>query len=188
MLLTILVMALTDTMGTLVGVSERAGLLGEHGHLPQAGRAMMADAAATCFAAIAGTTTSGAFVESAAGVSAGGRGGMTAVTVAALFALSLFFAPFVTAIPPQTYGPALVIAGAMMPAPIAEIDFTDYTELIPTFAAIALMSFTYNIGVGITAGFVLYTLLKVAAGRHREVRPGLWTPAGLSVLFFACRP
>ena len=187
-LLTIFVMALVDTMGTLVGVSERAGLLDEQGHLPQIERPMMADALATTFAALVGTTTAGAFIESAAGVSVGGRTGMTAVVTAMLFGMSLFFAPTVTSIPPQAYGPALVIVGAMMIAPIRKIDFDDYTELLPAFAIIALMSFTYNIGAGITAGFVLYPWFKVAAGRGREIRPGLWVLNILSTLFFAFYP
>jgi len=187
-LLTIFVMALVDTLGTLVGVSERAGLLDEHGHLPQIERPMMADALATTFAALVGTTTAGAFIESAAGVSVGGRTGMTAVVTAMLFGVSLFFAPTVTAIPPQAYGPALVMVGAMMIAPIRKIDFDDYTELLPAFAIIALMSFTYNIGVGIAAGFVLYPWFKVAAGRGREIRPGLWVLNILSTLFFVFYP
>ncbi len=187
-LLTIFVMALIDTLGTLVGVSERAGLLDQHGHLPQIERPMLADALATVFAALVGTTTAGAFIESAAGVSVGGRTGMTAVVTAMLFGASLFFAPAVTAIPPQAYGPALVMVGAMMIAPISKIDFDDYTELIPAFAVIALMSFTYNIGVGITAGFVLYPWFKVAAGRAREIQPGLWMLNILSLLFFVFYP
>jgi AGZA family xanthine/uracil permease-like MFS transporter len=187
-MLTIFVMALVDTMGTLVGVSERAGLLDDAGHLPQIERPMMADALATTFAALVGTTTAGAFMESAAGVSVGGRTGMTAVVTAMLFGVSLFFAPTVAAIPPQAYGPALVMVGALMLAPIRRIDFDDYTELIPAFAIIALMSFTYNLGLGITAGFVLYPWFKVAAGRGREIRPGLWTLSVLSMLFFAFYP
>jgi adenine/guanine/hypoxanthine permease len=187
-LLTIFVMALVDTMGTLVGVSERAGLLDEEGHLPQIERPMLADALATTFAALVGTTTAGAFIESAAGVSVGGRTGMTAVVTAMLFGMSSFFAPTVTAVPPQAYGPALVIVGAIMIAPIRKIDFDDYTELLPAFAIIGLMSFTYNIGAGITAGFVLYPWFKVAAGRGREIRPGLWVLNILSTLFFVFYP
>ena len=187
-LLTIFVMALVDTVGTLVGVSERAGLLDAAGSLPQIERPMMADALATTFAALAGTTTAGAFIESAADVSAGGRTGMTAVVTAMLFGVSLFFAPIVAAIPPQAYGPALVIVGAAMIAPIRKIDFEDYTELLPAFAAIALMSFTYNIGVGIAAGFVLYPWFKVAAGRGGEVRAGLWMLNVLSTMLFAFYP
>jgi adenine/guanine/hypoxanthine permease len=187
-MLSIFVMALIDTMGSLVGVSARAGFLDERGNLPQIERPMLCDALATIFAALAGTTTSGAYIESAAGVHAGGRTGLTAVFVAALFAGSLFFAPLVVAIPPAAYGPALVVVGAMMMAPIAKIDFDDPTELIPAFTVIALMSFTYNIGVGITAGLLLYPLLKLFSGRAREVHSGLWVLAVLSALFYVFYP
>jgi len=187
-MVSIFVMALVDTMGSLVGVSARAGFLDQRGHLPQIERPMIADALSTIFAALVGTTTSGAFIESAAGVSVGGRTGFTAIVVAALFALSLFFAPIVTAIPAAAYGPALIIVGSMMMAPIAKIDFDDPTELLPAFATIALMSFTYNIGVGITAGLVLYPMFKLIAGRGREVPAGLWALAALSLLFFILYP
>ena len=186
--LTIFIMAFVDTMGTLIGVSARAGYLDDRGNLPQIERPMLADAASTAFAALVGTTTAGAYVESATGIEAGGRTGFTAVVVAALFLLALFFAPLVAAIPPQAYGPALIIVGLLMVEPITRIDFKDYTELIPAFAVIVLMSFTYNIGIGITAGFVLYPFAKLVAGRRREVRSGLWVLALLSLLFFVFYP
>jgi AGZA family xanthine/uracil permease-like MFS transporter len=187
-LLTIFVMALIDTMGSLIGVSARAGFLDADGTLPQIERPMLADAIATMFAGLAGTTTSGAYIESAAGVHVGGRTGLTAVVVAGLFALSLFFAPVVAAIPAAAYAPALIVVGAMMVAPIVKIDFDDYTEMIPAFAVIVLMSFTYNIGIGITAGLVLYPLFKLAAGRHKEIHAGLWILCILSVLFYVFYP
>ncbi|HJT00180.1 MAG TPA: NCS2 family permease [Terriglobales bacterium] len=186
--LTIFVMAFVDTMGTLIGVSARAGFLDENGNLPQIERPMIADALSTTFAALVGTTTSGAFIESATGVEAGGRTGLTAIVTAVCFAGTLFFSPFVAAIPPQAYGPALIVVGLLMLAPITKIRFDDFTELIPAFAVVALMSFTYNIGVGITAGFVLYPFCKLVAGRFREVKPGLWVLAGLSLLFFIFYP
>lgn len=186
--LTIFIMAFVDTMGTLIGVSARAGFLDEQGRLPQIERPMLADALATTFAPLVGTTTAGAYIESATGVAAGGRTGFTAVVVAGCFAATLFFSPFVAAIPPQAYGPALVVVGALMLEPVTKIQFDDFTELVPAFAVIALMSFTYNIGVGITAGFVLYPFAKVVAGRWREVKPGLWVLAALSLLFFVFYP
>jgi AGZA family xanthine/uracil permease-like MFS transporter len=187
-LLTIFVMALIDTMGSLIGVSARAGFLDPDGTLPQIERPMLADAIATMFAGLVGTTTSGAYIESAAGVHAGGRTGLTAVVVAALFAMSLFFAPLVAAIPAAAYAPALIVVGAMMIAPVVKIDFDDYTELIPAFTVIALMSFTYNIGIGITAGLILYPLVKLATGRRSEVHAGLWLLCGLSILFYVFYP
>jgi AGZA family xanthine/uracil permease-like MFS transporter len=187
-LLSIFVMALIDTMGSLIGVSARAGFLDADGSLPQIERPMLADAIATIFAGLAGTTTAGAYIESASGVQVGGRTGLTAVVVAALFGMSIFFAPLVSAIPAAAYAPALIIVGAMMIAPVLKIDFDDYTELIPAFTVIALMSFTYNIGVGITAGLILYPLFKLAAGRWREVHPGLWMLSALSILFYIFYP
>ncbi len=186
--LTIFIMAFVDTMGTLIGVSARAGFLDEHGNLPQIERPMLVDAISTMLAALFGTTTSGAFIESATGVEAGGRTGFTSVVTAACFAGTLFFAPLISSIPSQAYGPALIVVGLLMLAPITKIDFTDFTELIPAFAVVALMSFTYNVGVGITAGFVLYPFCKIVALRHREVKPGLWILAGVSLLFFVFYP
>ncbi len=186
--LTIFVMAFVDTMGTLIGVSARAGFLDKHGNLPEIERPMLADALSTIFASLSGTSTAGAFIESATGVEAGGRTGLTSVVVAVCFAGTLLFSPLIAAIPAQAYGPALIVVGLLMLAPITKIRFDDYTELVPAFAVVALMSFTYNIGIGITAGFVLYPLCKAAGGRWAEVKPGLWLLAGLSLLFFVFYP
>ncbi|HLW54810.1 MAG TPA: NCS2 family permease [Candidatus Angelobacter sp.] len=186
--LTIFIMAFVDTMGTLIGLSARAGFLDEKGNLPQIERPMMVDALATCFSPAIGTTTSGAFVESATGIEAGGRTGLTALVTGACFALTLFFAPLVGSIPAQAYGPALIIVGLFMLEPVTRIDFRDYTESIPAFAVVALMCFTFNIAVGITAGLVLYPLGKLVAGKIGEVKPALWALAALSLLFFIFYP
>jgi adenine/guanine/hypoxanthine permease len=186
--LTIFIMAFVDTMGTLIGLSARAGFLDREGNLPQIARPMLADAISTTVAALIGTTTSGAYVESATGIEAGGRTGFASVVTAACFALALFFSPFAAAIPKQAYGPALIMVGSFMLAPVAKIRFDDMTEVLPAFVVIALMIFTYNIGVGITAGFVLYPFCKVITGRIREVKPGLWVLATLSLLFFMFYP
>lgn len=186
--LTIFIMAFVDTMGTLIGLSARAGFLDERGNLPQIERPMMVDALSTTLAPLLGTTTTGAFVESATGVEAGGRTGLTAIVVALCFSLAAFAAPLVAAIPSQAYGPALIIVGLFMLAPITRIDFTDYSESIPSFAVVALMCFTYNIAVGIAAGFLLYPFCKLVQGRVREVRAGLWALAALSLLFFIFYP
>jgi len=185
---TIFIMAFVDTMGTLIGVSARAGFLDAEGNLPQIERPMLVDAISNCFAPAIGTTTTGAFVESATGIEAGGRTGLTALVTAACFALTLFFAPFVAAIPPQAYAPALIVVGLFMLAPITRIDFSDYTESIPAFAVVTLMCFTFNIAVGITAGFVLYPICKLAAGKFSQVKPALWVLTALSLLFFIFYP
>lgn len=186
--LTVFVMAFVDTMGTLIGVSSLGGFLDQDGNLPEIEKPMMADALATTFASVVGTTTAGAYIESASGIKAGGRTGFTALVVALLFLCALFFAPFLTAVPPQAYGPALIVVGFLMLAPVREIPFDDWTELFPAFAVIMLMSFTFNIGVGITAGFVLYPVFKAAAGRAREVHAGLWVLSALSLLFYIFYP
>jgi adenine/guanine/hypoxanthine permease len=186
--LIIFVMAFVDTVGTLVGLSARAGLLDENGNLPEIEKPMLADALANLIAPALGTTTTGAYIESAAGIEEGGRTGFTSIVVALLFLLSLFFAPIATAVPPHAYGTALVIIGILMIAPITRLDFSDYTELIPAFLTIVLMSFTYNIGVGMTAGLITYPLLKTITGRIREVPRPLWLLAALSLSFYVFYP
>lgn len=186
--LTIFIMAFVDTMGTLIGLSARAGFLDENGNLPQIERPMLVDALTTCLAPVVGTTTSGAYVESATGIESGGRTGLTALVTAACFALTLFFAPFVAAIPAQAYGPALIIVGLFMLEPITKINFADYSESIPAFAVVTLMCFTFNIAVGICAGFVLYPLCKLVAGKIRQVKPALYVLTVFSLLFFVFYP
>jgi len=142
----------------------------------------------TCVAPALGTTTSGAYVESATGIEAGGRTGFTVLVTGSCFLLSLFFAPFVTAIPAQAYGPALIIVGLFMLAPITRIDFNDYTESIPAFMVVCLMAFTFNIAIGICAGFVLYPICKIVSGKTAQLKPGLWVLAILSLLLFIFYP
>ena len=187
-MLTVFIMAFVDTLGTLIGVSARAGLLDEHGDLPQIERPMLADALATTFAGAVGTSTAGAYIESATGIEAGGRTGFASIITALFFLLALFFAPLVSAIPPQAYGPALIVVGMLMVAPLRRINFDDNTELIPSFATIVLMSFTFNIGVGMTAGFLVYPFCKLIGGRAKEIRPGMWVMALLSLLFYIFYP
>jgi adenine/guanine/hypoxanthine permease len=186
--LTIFIMAFVDTMGTLIGLSARAGFLDEHGQLPQIERPMLVDAVATCVAPALGTTTAGAYVESATGIEAGGRTGFTVLVTGTCFLLTLIFSPFVAAIPPQAFGPALIIVGLFMLAPITHIDFGDFTESIPAFAVVVLMAFTFNIAIGICAGFVLYPICKIVAGKLKELKPGLWVLTALSLLFFVFYP
>jgi len=166
----------------------RAALLDKNGNLPEIERPMLADALATMVAPLLGTTTTGAYIESAAGIEEGGRTGFSALVVAALFALSLFFAPFFTIVPPHAYGIALIVIGSFMIRPISQLNFDDLTELIPAFLTVVLMIFTYNIGVGMTAGMITYVLLKLFTGRAGEVKPGMWVLALLSVSLFVFLP
>jgi len=148
----------------------------------------MVDALTTTLAPALGTTTAGAFVESATGIEAGGRTGFTVLVTGTCFLFTLFFAPFVGSIPAQAYGPALIIVGLFMLSPITRIDFSDYTESVPAFAVVVLMAFTFNIAIGITAGFVLYPICKVVDGKARSLHPGLWVLTALSLLFFVFYP
>jgi adenine/guanine/hypoxanthine permease len=186
--LTVFVMAFLDTIGTLIALGYKAELLDEKGNLPEIEKPMMCDAVATTAASLIGTTTTGAYIESATGIAAGGKSGLTAVVTAILFLFALFLAPFLTVIPAYAYGPALMIVGVLMIAPITKLRFEDLSESIPVFCVITLMSFTYNIGIGMTAGFILYPLFKILTGKIREIKPGLWVLAGLSLLFFVFYP
>jgi len=186
--LVVFVMAFVDTVGTLIGLSARADLLDEKGNLPDIEKPMLADALSTVVAPLLGTTTTGAYIESAAGIEEGGRTGFTCLVVAFLFLLSLFFAPLFTAVPPHAYGSVLIVIGIFMIQPVTKIDFEDYTELVPAFLTIVLMSFTFNIGVGMTAGMLSYPLLKTLSGRIREVAPGMWVLAAMSLCFYLFYP
>ncbi len=187
-ILTVFVMDFVDTMGTLIGVSYKAGLLDENGNLPEIEKPMLCDSLATIAGSLLGTTTTGTYIESATGIEAGGKTGLTAVVTACLFLLALFFAPFFSIIPACAYGPALIIVGMLMLSPITNIKFDDYTEVIPVFTIIIMMSFTYNLGIGMTASFIVYALIKAVSGRKEEVPLGLWLLAALSLLFFIFYP
>ena len=186
--LTVFVMGFVDTLGTLIGLAYKADLVDENGNLPQIEKPMLVDALATTAGALLGTSTSGAYIESAAGIAAGGRSGLTAVVTALLFLLALFCAPLFSSIPPYAYGPALVMVGCLMVASVARLKLSDLSETIPVFSAIVLMSFTYNVGIGMTAGFILYPLFMVLTGRARAVKSGMWVLAGLSAIFFVFYP
>ncbi len=183
-ILTVFVMDFVDTMGTLIGVSFKANLLDENGNLPEIEKPMMCDALATVAGSLLGTTTTGTFIESAAGVEAGGRSGFASVVTALLFLVALFFSPFFSIIPGFAYGSALIIVGMLMLQPITQLDFGDLTEVLPAFIVIALMSFTYNIGIGMTAGFVAYPLMKIFGGKVKEVHSGMWVLFVVSVVFY----
>jgi AGZA family xanthine/uracil permease-like MFS transporter len=167
-------MGFLDTLGTLVGVGAAGKLLDEKGDFPQIERPMLVDALSCVFSALVGTSTSGAYIESATGIKEGARTGLAAVTTAGLFALSLFFLPLVEPLQRlrYAYAPALVAVGLLMLEQVKGIDFGDLTELAPAFVTVAMMVFTYNIGNGLTAGLLLYPLVKVLAGRTAEIKPG----------------
>jgi AGZA family xanthine/uracil permease-like MFS transporter len=186
--LTLFTMAFLDTMGSLIGISARAGFLDSAGNLPQVERPFLADALATTVGALLGTTTNGVFVESAAGIEQGGRTGLVAVVAGGLFLLALFLSPLFAAIPSLATGPVLILVGFMMLEPVTRLDFSDYAEVIPALSVIAMMSFTYNLGVGMCAGFVLWPLFAVVRGRFRDIQPACWALFLLCLAFFVFYP
>jgi len=183
-----LMIVFVDTMGTLIGVSNRAGLLDENKNLPEIEKPMAVDAVSTSLAAFLGTTTSGAYLESAAGIEAGGRSGLTAVTVGLLMLLGLFFSPLFSMIPAFAYGSVLFVVGLMMITSAGEINFKDDTEIIPALFVILFILLSYNMGIGMAVGFVVYPLLKVFSGRGRETNAAQWIMFALSLLFFIFYP
>jgi AGZA family xanthine/uracil permease-like MFS transporter len=173
-LVTLFLMSFLDTLGTLVGVGAAGKMIDEKGNFPDIERPMMVDAVSCMFSALVGTSTSGAYIESATGIREGARTGLAAVTTGALFLVSLFFIPLIEPLQQlrYAYGPALIAVGVLMMSSVVKINFADLTELVPAFATIVMMVFTYNIANGLTAGLVLYPLFKLAAGRGREINAG----------------
>ena len=161
---------LFDTLGTLIGVASKADMLDENGKLPKIRGALLADAVGTSIGAVLGTSTTTTFVESASGVAEGGRTGLTAVTAAILFGLSLFLSPIFLAIPSFATAPALVIVGFLMMTSITRIDFEDYTEAIPAYIAIIAMPFMYSISEGIAMGVISYVIVNLIAGNASKKR------------------
>ena len=187
-ILTVLVMDFVDTMGTLLGVSLKAGFLDKDGNLPEIEKPMLCDSLSTIFGALMGTTTTGTFIESATGIQAGGRTGLTSVVTSVLFLLALFFSNLFAIVPAFAYGPALIIVGMLLFEPVTKLNFSDLSDVIPSFVVIVLMSFTYNLGIGMTAGFIIYPIIKLLAGKAREVSIGIWVLAVVSILFYIFYP
>lgn len=185
-LLTLVLMSFLDTLGTLVGVGAAGDMLDKDGNFPDVERPMLVDALSCVFASLVGTSTSGAFIESATGIREGARTGLAAVVTGLLFVAALFFVPLVGPLQQSryAYGPALVAVGMLMVGSMRKVDFDDLTEAIPAFACIVLMVFTYNIANGLTAGLVLHPVVKVAAGRAREVNAGSAVLAVLCLGYF----
>ena len=175
-----------DTMGTLYGACRGGNLLveGKNGELevPNMNRAMLADAVATCTGAVLGTSTVTTFVESSAGVAAGGKTGFTSLITAAAFLLALFFAPLAKLIPAYAYGAALVYVGVLMMGSVKDIDWSDVSVSVPAFLTLAMMPFTYNISYGIAFGLISYLVIKLFSGKVKEIKIGTWI---ITILFLA---
>ncbi len=168
-LFTFLFVDMFDTVGTLIGVSTKAGLIDKDGNIPKVKGALFADAFGTTFGAVLGTSTVTTYVESAAGVAEGGRTGLTALSTAVLFLLALFISPLFLMIPGAATAPALVLVGLFMMSPIKNIELEDYTEAIPAFLTMIMMPLTYSIAEGIMFGMLSYIVLKVFTGKAKDV-------------------
>ena len=171
-----------DTLGTLVGVCNRSGLLDENGNLPRAKGALMADAVATMAGAVMGTSTVTSYVESSSGVAQGGRTGLTSVVTALLFVGAIFFTPLVGIVPAYATAPALVIVGIYMMMSLRDLNYDDWTELVPSIVGFFMMPLAYSIAVGIEFAIVLYVTIKILTGRFKDVS---FLMIALSVLFIA---
>jgi len=175
---------LFDTMGTLLGTGAKAGYLDENGNLPKVKNAMIADAFATMGGAFLGTSTVTTYVESTAGISEGGRTGLTSLVVGILFLLALFLAPFAGLVLEEATAPALIMVGVLMMSAINYIDFSEYTEALPAFAVISVMPFTFSIAHGIAVGFIAYPIVKVFAGKKDEVHWVMYILGAVSIVHF----
>lgn len=180
--ITILFVDFFDSVGTLVGVAQKAGLVDEEGNVYRAKQALLTDAIGTTIAPFLGTSTVVSYVESAAGVAAGGRTGMTAFVVGILFFIAMFFSPLFVAIPSCATAPALIIVGLFMMQNITQIDFTDYAEGIPAFLTIILMPLTYSIATGLMFGSIAYAVLNLLGGRKNKVSVVMYVLAIIFIL------
>jgi adenine/guanine/hypoxanthine permease len=179
MMLTLLLVTILDTAGTLIGVARQAGLLDEEGKLPRLRQALLADSGSAMLGALFGTSTNTAYIESAAGVEEGGRTGLAALVVAVLFLLSLFLAPLAESVPGYATAPALFFVACLMAASLGALRFDDPTDYIPALIIALLMPLTYSIATGIGLGFIAYVALKALTGRFREIN------AAVAVIAFA---
>ncbi len=179
---TFLFIDMFDTIGTVVGVSVKSGMVDKDGNVDGINKVLMADAVATVAGAVFGTSTTTTYIESASGVSEGGRTGLTSFTIAVCFAIALMFSPLFLAIPGAATGPVLFIVGVMMASPVRDIDWSDYSEAIPAFVTMLLMPLAYSISVGIMLGMITYTLLNALAGKLKKVSVTMWILAVLFIL------
>lgn len=179
---TLLFMDMFDTLGTLIGVGHRAGMVDKNGHMPRLNKAFMADAIGTTFGALVGTSTVSTYVESASGVNAGGRSGLTAFVVAVCFLLAMFFSPLFLTIPSQATAPAMILVGVMMMSGIKEVDFQHFLTAIPCFLCIVLMPLTYSISDGILIGLIFWVAIHLLSGNYKLLNKGSIVLAILFIL------
>ena len=177
---TMLFMAVFDTIGTLMGVAQRAGFVDEKGNMLRAKKAFMADALGSTAGSIFGVSTVGAYIESITGVESGGRTGLTAVIIGLLFIFAMFFSPLIQIVPSAATAPALIFVGILMFSVVEKINFKDWTELAPAVIAVIMTPLTYNIAMGIELSILAYVIIKAGTGRYKEISK---TMLVLSIIF-----
>jgi AGZA family xanthine/uracil permease-like MFS transporter len=173
-----------DTVGTATGIAEQAELTDEDGNIPGVGKLLLVDSVGAVAGGAAGVSSNTSYIESAAGVAEGGRTGLTAVVVGVLFLIAIFLSPLASLIPTQAAAPVLILVGFLMSGLIKGIDFDDVEEGFPALLTIILMPLTFSITVGIGAGFVMFTLIKVVKGKAGEVHPLMWVVAVAFLIYF----
>lgn len=181
---TFLFVAFFDTAGSLIAVASQAGIM-KNNKIPNAGRALFADSLSAVTGSILGTSTPATFVESSAGIAVGGRTGFTSIVISACFLISLFFAPLLAIVTPEVTAPALIIVGAMMATQISQINWSNFTVVIPCFVTIIMMPLTYSVATGIALGFILYPISMMAMKKTREVHPIMYVLCLTFVGYFA---
>ncbi|WP_186430788.1 NCS2 family permease [Clostridium sp. BSD9I1] len=177
-----------DTIGTLVGTAQKANMLDENGKMKNMDKALLADAVATTTGALLGTSTVTTFVESTAGISEGGRTGLTSVVTGIMFLVAMFFTGLVGIVPAEATAPALIVVGVLMMGAVTNINFNDFTEALPAFFTISIMPFSYSIANGIAAGIIFYPIVKIVTGRRKEVHPIVYVLAALFIIRFTILP
>ena len=185
LLLILLLVEAVETVGTLIGVSERAGFLDKDGKMPRVGQALFSDASTTALGALLGTSTSTTYIESATGIQAGGRTGLTSLVTAALFFIAMFFWPIFAVIPAFATAPALVVVGLYMASMVTKMDFDDFSEAFPAFLVMILMPLTFSVSDGIVFGILSYVAVKVLIGKWRSVPWIMYLLAGVFILKLA---
>ncbi len=173
-----------DTVGTIIACGNKAGLVDEKGNMEKSGVMLGVDATATVMSSVLGTSPTTSYIESGAGIEAGGRTGWTSITTGVLFLLGMLFIPVIGIVPQYATGPALIMVGLFMVADVTQINFTRLDEAFPSFIIIIMIALSYSISTGLAFGFISYVLIKTFSGKLREVRPAMWIIAVLSILFF----
>lgn len=181
----LLMLDMLDTIATVIAMGRRSGLMDKNGRMPNMGRALVADASATIFGALLGTSTTGSYVESSAGIEAGARTGLSSIFVGVFFILALFLTPIIQAVPAVATAPALIIVGIMMMQGLKDINVEDFAELVPAVFCMLMIAFSFKISEGFAFGMIAYVLLLIFTKRVREISPTAWVLFALMCVFMA---